>query len=43
MRSTDSEALGVAADCTDLAAVERMRKQTEKELGPVGVVAAFAV
>ena len=42
IRSTGGEALGVAADCTDLIAVERMRKQTEEELGPVGVVAAFA-
>ena len=40
--STGGEALGVAADCTDLAAVERMREQTEEELGPVGIVAAFA-
>jgi 3-oxoacyl-[acyl-carrier protein] reductase len=42
IRSTGGEALGVAADCTDLAAVERMREQTEVELGPVGIVAAFA-
>src|SRR5215208_4217197 len=27
IRSTGGEALGVAADCTDLAAVERMREQ----------------
>jgi 3-oxoacyl-[acyl-carrier protein] reductase len=42
IRSAGGEALGVAADCTDLAAIERMRKQTEEELGPVEVVAAFA-
>jgi 3-oxoacyl-[acyl-carrier protein] reductase len=42
IRSAGGEALGVAADCTDLAAVERMCKQTEEELGPVKVVAAFA-
>jgi 3-oxoacyl-[acyl-carrier protein] reductase len=42
IRSTGGEALGVAADCTDLAAVERMREQTQAELGPVGIVAAFA-
>jgi 3-oxoacyl-[acyl-carrier protein] reductase len=42
IRSMGGEALGVAADCTDLAAVERMREQAEQELGPVGVVAAFA-
>jgi 3-oxoacyl-[acyl-carrier protein] reductase len=42
IRSMGGEALGVAADCTDLAAVQRMRKKAEEELGPVGVVAAFA-
>jgi len=42
IRSVGGEALGVAADCTDLAAVERMRKQAEEELGPVEVTAAFA-
>jgi 3-oxoacyl-[acyl-carrier protein] reductase len=42
IRSSGGEALGVAADCTDLAAVERMRERVEEELGPVGVVAAFA-
>jgi 3-oxoacyl-[acyl-carrier protein] reductase len=42
IRSADGEAIGVAADCTDFAAVERMRKQAEEELGPIGVVAAFA-
>jgi 3-oxoacyl-[acyl-carrier protein] reductase len=42
IRSAGGEALGVAADCTDLAAVERMRKQAEGELGPVEVVCAFA-
>ncbi len=42
IRSAGGEAFGVAADCTDLAAVERMRKHTEEELGPVEVVAAFA-
>ena len=42
IRSAGGEVLGVAADCTDLAAVERMRKQAEGELGPVEVVCAFA-
>jgi 3-oxoacyl-[acyl-carrier protein] reductase len=42
IRSLGGEALGVAADCTDFAAVERMRDQAEQELGPVEVVAAFA-
>ena len=42
VRSVGGEALAVAADCTNLAAVERMREQTERVLGPVGIVAAFA-
>src|SRR5215207_9712059 len=42
IRSAGGEALGVAADCTDFAAVERMRQQVEEEFGPAGVVAAFA-
>ena len=42
IRTAGGGALGVAADCTDLAAVERMREQAEEELGPVGAVAAFA-
>jgi 3-oxoacyl-[acyl-carrier protein] reductase len=42
IRSAGGEALGVAADCTDLAAVELMREQTEAEFGAVGIVAAFA-
>jgi len=42
IRSSGGKAIGVAADCTNFAAVERMRKQTEEELGSVRVVAAFA-
>lgn len=42
IRATGGEALGAAADCTDFAAIERMRRQVEEDLGPVGVVAAFA-
>jgi 3-oxoacyl-[acyl-carrier protein] reductase len=42
IRSTSGEALGVAADCTDLAGLERMRERVEEELGPVELVAAFA-
>jgi 3-oxoacyl-[acyl-carrier protein] reductase len=42
IRSAGGQALGVAADCTDLVAVERMRQQGEEEFGPAGVVAAFA-
>jgi 3-oxoacyl-[acyl-carrier protein] reductase len=42
IRSAGSDALGAAADCNDLAAVERMRWRVEEELGPPAVVAAFA-
>jgi NAD(P)-dependent dehydrogenase (short-subunit alcohol dehydrogenase family) len=42
MRASGGEAVSAPADCTDLAAVERMRKRVEESLGPVAVVAAFA-
>jgi len=35
------EAIGVTGDCTDLAAIERMRQQVEQDLGPAEVLAAF--
>jgi 3-oxoacyl-[acyl-carrier protein] reductase len=41
IRAGGGEAVGVAADCTDLAAVERLRQQVEQALGPAEVVAAF--
>jgi 3-oxoacyl-[acyl-carrier protein] reductase len=41
IRAEGGEAVGAPADCTDLAAVEGMRRRTEEELGPVGIVAAF--
>ena len=41
IRSAGGVAIGVAADCSDLAAVELMREQAEEALGPVEVVAAF--
>lgn len=34
-------AIGVSADCTDAAAVDRLRQRTEDELGPVDIPAAF--
>jgi 3-oxoacyl-[acyl-carrier protein] reductase len=34
--------IGAATDVTDFAAIERMRKRVEEELGPVEVLAAFA-
>ena len=42
IQGSGGEAIGVAADLTDLAAVERMRRRIEEELGPVDVLAAFA-
>jgi 3-oxoacyl-[acyl-carrier protein] reductase len=41
IRAEGGEAVATAADCTDPAAIESMRRQTEEELGPVGIVAAF--
>ena len=42
IRSSGGEVIGVAADVTDFAAVEQMRRRVEEELGPVDVLAAFA-
>ncbi len=42
IRSNGDQALGVAADCTALADIERMRQQVEREFGPVDVLMAFA-
>jgi len=36
------QALGVAADTTNFAAIERMRQQVEQELGAVDILAVFA-
>src|SRR5829696_5808777 len=41
IRTTGGEAIGAAGDCTDLAAVERLREQVEHDLGPAHVLAAF--
>jgi 3-oxoacyl-[acyl-carrier protein] reductase len=42
IRSAGGDAVGVAADFTDYAAIEHMRHRVEETFGPVGVVAAFA-
>jgi len=39
--ASGGEAIGVSGDCTDLAAVERLRRQVEHDLGPAEVLAAF--
>ena len=41
IHATGGEAIGVAGDCTDLAAVEWLRQQVEQDLGPAQVLAAF--
>jgi 3-oxoacyl-[acyl-carrier protein] reductase len=41
IRAAGGQAVGVAADCTDLAAVEQLRQQVEQQLGPAEVLAAF--
>jgi 3-oxoacyl-[acyl-carrier protein] reductase len=40
--SDGGKAIGISADVTDFAAIERMRLRVEEELGPVEVLAAFA-
>jgi 3-oxoacyl-[acyl-carrier protein] reductase len=40
--SNGGRAIGIAADVTDFAAIERMRGRVEQELGPVDVLATFA-
>jgi len=42
IRGSGGEAIGVVADVTGFAAVERMRQRVQEELGPVDVLAAFA-
>jgi len=42
IQDSGGEAIGAAADLTDFAAVERMRRRVEEELDPVEVLAAFA-
>ncbi|TDD23718.1 SDR family NAD(P)-dependent oxidoreductase [Nonomuraea diastatica] len=42
VRSIGGTAIGVAADTTDPAAVELMREEVERRLGPVDVLAVFA-
>jgi 3-oxoacyl-[acyl-carrier protein] reductase len=42
IRADGGQAVGVAADCTDLAAVQHLRQQVEEELGPAEVLVAFA-
>ncbi|WP_204058348.1 SDR family NAD(P)-dependent oxidoreductase [Microbispora corallina] len=42
VKSVEGTAIGLAADTTDFAAAEAMRMETERQLGPVDVLAIFA-
>ncbi len=42
LRAKGGQAMGIAADCTDFAAVEGMRQRVERGLGPVDVLVIFA-
>lgn len=42
IRAEGGQAVGAPADCTDLAAIERMRRRVEGTLGPVDLLLAFA-
>ena len=42
IQSNGGQAIGVKADCTDSAAIEQMRQQTEATLGPVEILVVFA-
>jgi 3-oxoacyl-[acyl-carrier protein] reductase len=42
IQHSGGEAIGVAADCTDFTAVERLRQQTEQAFGMVDVLVIFA-
>ncbi|HLJ62388.1 MAG TPA: SDR family NAD(P)-dependent oxidoreductase [bacterium] len=42
IRCDGAEVLGIAADVTDVAAIEGMRDRTERDLGPVDILVAFA-
>ena len=42
LRDEPGETVGISADCTDPAAVARMREEVEDELGPVELLAPFA-
>jgi 3-oxoacyl-[acyl-carrier protein] reductase len=41
IREAGGEAIGVDGDCTDPAAVQRLRQAVERDLGPVEILAAF--
>ncbi len=42
IKAHGGEALGMAADTTDSAAIERLRQRVEQEFGPVDILAVFA-
>ena len=42
LRASGAEAIGISADASRWSEVERMREQTEAELGPIDILAPFA-
>jgi 3-oxoacyl-[acyl-carrier protein] reductase len=42
IKAAGGRAIGVAADCRDYGAIERMREQTERDLGPADMLIAYA-
>ena len=42
LRASGGEAIGISADASRWSEVERMREQTEAELGPIDILAPFA-
>ena len=42
INSAGGRAIGVAADCLDFKAIERMRERIEREVGPADILIAFA-
>lgn len=42
LRGTGADALGIAADCTRLSELERVRAEVESRLGPIDILLAYA-
>src|SRR4051794_11009206 len=42
IRSDGGQAIGVAADCTDAAALAHLREETQAAFGPADILVAFA-
>ena len=42
LRASGAQAIGISADCNDLAELERVRRDVESEFGPVDLLVPFA-